>query len=70
MYHVALVDLTNKRIELAEEYKTAAERDRRAQHLALQAEMNEKGLNPDAAAGAEWRVATGEEAFAFPEDEK
>jgi hypothetical protein len=68
MYHVALVGLTNKRIELAEKYKSKAERDRRAAHLSLQAEMNEAGLNPDVEKGAKWGVAMGEEPYSFPED--
>lgn len=69
MYHVALIDITNKRVELAEEYADKAERDTRAGHLTLQAELNEKGLNPDVPEGAEWRVASGDEPFAFPAEE-
>jgi hypothetical protein len=68
MFHVALIDITDKTIGIAEEYEENGERDTRAGHLALQAELNEKGCNPDAPEGHEWRVVIGEAAYAFPEE--
>ena len=69
MYYVALIDITNKRIALAEKYKDKAVRDKRMGHLELQAEMNEKGLNAEEPAGAEWRVAPTDDApFVFEKE--
>jgi hypothetical protein len=69
VYYVALIDITNKRIALAEKYKDKAVRDKRASHLELQAEMNEKGLNDDEPAGSEWRVAPTDDApFQFEKE--
>ena len=64
--HVALIDNTSKSIEIAEEIEDAEEARVRASHLALQADLNRAGCNPEADAEADWQVYLGETAFKFP----
>jgi hypothetical protein len=68
--HIALYDNTNKRIEIAEEIPDEAEAKTRAKHLALQADLNAAGCNPEAEKGADWQVYLGEKPFAFPTPEE
>jgi hypothetical protein len=64
--HVALYDNTSKSIEIAEEIEDVEEARLRASHLALQADLNRAGCNPEADAEADWQVYLGAEPFAFP----
>lgn len=70
MFYTALIDQKNKKIEYAEKHKTREEAIRRAEQLALQADLNAAGMNPEAEKHDQLGVYFGDEPFAWPKEEK
>lgn len=71
MYHVALVNFTDREILYAEEYEDKDRAEMRVRFgLGPQAEANTLGLgsDPENEKDKEWKAYLGEEPFAFPEE--